>query len=78
MFPLDETAVVITRVVKTIKSPVQNIGEPENMTGLCALRTGIEKHCPKPGNKMYVHTLYYHLSLTPFWSAIPLKGFYYI
>ncbi|CAI9621829.1 unnamed protein product [Staurois parvus] len=44
-FPSDETAVVITKAVKLIKSPVQNNGNPENMTCWGSMRTGIEKHC---------------------------------
>ncbi|CAI9583910.1 unnamed protein product, partial [Staurois parvus] len=43
-FPSDETAVVITKGVKLIKSPVQNNGNPENMTCWGSMRTGIEKH----------------------------------
>ncbi|CAI9538443.1 unnamed protein product [Staurois parvus] len=44
-FPSDETAVVITKAVKLIKSPVQNNGNPENMTCWGSMRTGVEKHC---------------------------------
>ncbi|CAI9613083.1 unnamed protein product, partial [Staurois parvus] len=46
-FPSDETAVVITKAVKLIKSPVQNNGNPENMTCWGSMRTGVEKHCPR-------------------------------
>ncbi|CAI9559841.1 unnamed protein product, partial [Staurois parvus] len=46
-FPSDETAVVITTAVKLIKSPVQNNGNPENMTCWGSMRTGVEKHCPR-------------------------------
>ena len=44
-FPSDQTAVVITKAVKLIKSPVHNNGKPENKTCWCAPRTGVEKHC---------------------------------
>ena len=50
-FPSDQTAVVITKAVKLIKSPVQNNGKPENMTCWCALRTGVGKHCFIPSTK---------------------------
>ena len=49
-FPSDEMAVVISKAVKLIKSPVQNNGKPENMTCWGALRTGVEKHCTREGS----------------------------